>query len=131
MYVEAAAKGSVDAQIMLGIRQLLAGSEPHRWDDGVVEKFESRAAIMQDGLRRIEQATQKRCWYYTPYIFPHRNIRCLTPSVAAIKPWVAFRDGYLYPKDAALSDYWKQKRDACEASPAYQEALRQCRPFGG
>ncbi len=130
MYTVAAEKGSVDAQIMLGLRQFFAGSDTHRWDDGIVAKYDSRATIMQDGLKRIERASQKQCWYYTPYIFPRFNKRCLTPVVAATKPWLAFRDGYVYPKDEALRDYWKQKRDACEASPKYQAALRQCRPFG-
>jgi len=131
MYVDAAAKGSVDAQIRLGLKQFFAGSSTHRWDDGIVTKFNSRASIMQDGLKRIEQATQKQCWFYTPYIFPPQNKLCLTPAIAAIDPWAAFRDGYVYPKDDALRDYWKQKRDACESSPGYQEALRKCQPFGG
>lgn len=129
MYVDAAAKGSVDAQIVLGIRQLLAGSDPHRWDDYIVTEFASRTSIMQDGLKRIEQASQKQCWYYKPYIFPPQNKRCLTPVVAASTPWNAFRHGYLYPKDDALRDYWKQKFDACKASSEYQEALRKCRPL--
>lgn len=131
MYIHAASKGSVDAQIVLGLRQFLAGSNPRRWDDKVVTEFSSRSAIMRDGLARLERATLKQCWYYKPYIFAPQNKRCLTPVIAAIEPWVAFRNGYLYPKDDVLRDYWKQKRDACEFSPEYQEALRKCRPFGG
>lgn len=131
MYAEAAAKGSVDAQIVLGLKRFYQGASNRFSRGGTQAEWDANVPVWQDGLKQIEAATQNQCWYYTPYIFPPHNKRCLTPKNIAKEIWPRFRDGFNYPKDTELMNKWKAKREACEADPAYQAARRMCQPFGG
>lgn len=130
MYSNAAAKGSVDAQIWLGIKRFYAGASTPRDDIGKDAEWLPNVPIWQDGLKRVEQATQKQCFYLKPYIFAPQTKRCLAPRVAADDIWPKFRDGSAYPKDKAIRDYWYDKAIACETSPEFQNALRACPVFG-
>lgn len=130
MYSDAAAKGSVDAEIWLGIKRFYAGASRPRHDVGKDAEWLPNVPIWQDGLKRVQQATQKQCFYLKPYIFAPQNKRCLAPRVAADDIWPKFRDGSAYPKDRAIRDFWYGKAIACETSPEFQNALRACPVFG-
>ncbi len=84
----------------------------------------------RDALNKIDTATQKRCFFYWTYVFAPQQKRCLAPRIVADLVWPHFRDGGPYLKDKALRDEWYDKAIACEQTPAYQNAVRQCQVFG-
>lgn len=90
----------------------------------------AKEAAWKDGLKQVEQATQRRCFFYRLYIFAPRQKRCLAPRIAADEIWPAFRNGGAYPKDKVLRDYWYDKAIACEQTPEYQAAKNNCAVFG-
>ena len=130
MYTGAAAKGSVDAEILLGQKRFIEGSPRHFNYGRTPEEIAAKEPVWREGLRKLDQATLQRCYYLKPYVFAPHNRHCLAPRVAADDVWPKFRDGYTYPKDKALRDYWYNKAVACENSPEFQQALRACPVFG-
>lgn len=130
MYADAATKGSEDAQIVLAIKRFYEGQPRHFNYGRTPEEMAIKEPVWRDGLGKLERATQQRCYYLKPYIFAPHNKRCLAPRVAADDIWPSFRNGYSYPKDPSLRDYWYDKAIACDASPEFQQALRDCPVFG-
>ncbi len=140
MYEAAAAKGSVDARLELGLRRFREGASfqgdkrnLRSWDGkqwvGGDQELLAHEPIWKDGASQIEAASKTRCFYWEPYIFPPHQKQCLTPVVPAREMWPKFRDGYAYPKDQEAMEYWRNQKLSCENSPAYQEALRKCKPL--
>lgn len=126
MYADLAAKGSVDAKIVLGLKTFAeGGSLQHRTRE---VKREESTNTWQSGLVIVEEATATRCWFYSTILNPGLDSSCMT-SVSAAQPiWLELSRGERYPKNDALVNYWKMKDDACKASPTYQEARKSCPP---
>lgn len=130
LYLAAADKGSVDAQLVLAVKQFKEG-EPRHFNHGrTPEEMAEKEPVWSEGLSKIDNVTQQRCFFYYTYIFAPQQKRCLTPRIAADIVWPGFRDGYTYPKNSALRDLWYDKAIACEQTAEYQEATKRCRVFG-
>lgn len=169
LYQAAAAKGSVDAMIVVGIRVFNEGDYPvvlrtykefakdlasrtgrplrpedvaaiARFDqDPSLEKtpllvdlsvLPDKEAAWKEGMRLVEHATARRCFYFKTYIFAPHQKRCLAPRIAADDIWPHFRDGGGYPKDKTLRDHWYDKAIACQNTSEYQEAKQRCQAWG-
>ncbi len=130
LYQTAADRGSIDAKIIIAVQQFKKGEPKHFNHGRTPEEMSEKEPIWRDALNKIDTATQKRCFFYWTYIFAPQQKRCLAPRIAADIVWPGFRDGYNYPKDKALRDEWYDKAIACEQTPAYQNAVRQCQVFG-
>lgn len=169
LYETAAAKGSVDAKLVLAVKQFNNGhyslinrkgiqismdaanrdgralhpdviAAKKRLDEDPALEYTPllsdlaevpvKEAAWREGMKKLDEATQQRCFFYWTYIFAPQGRRCLAPRIAADEIWPAFRDGGSYPKDKALRDYWYDKAIACEATAAYQKALQNCPVFG-
>lgn len=114
MYENAAAKGSVDAQHMVGL-MLFDGSSSRSGvcTDCPVLKPEDRD--WHKGLAIIEDATKKQCFYWGIVLDGMANRSCLTPVVTAGKVWPKFRDGRIFEKNPDTLALWKQMEDTCDA----------------
>ena len=126
MYQAAADKGSVDAQIMVGLMSFVEGAPRHFNYGRTEEEIAIKRPIWEEGLKKIQLATKEQCWYYTPVISPRQNKLCLTPVAAYTNVWWVFRDGYTFPKDQALSNGLKAKKEACERSKQFVETKENC-----
>jgi hypothetical protein len=117
MYEEAAAKGSIDAQHMVGL-MLFDGSASRSGvcNDCPVLNPEDRD--WKKGLAILEDATKKQCYYWAIVLDGMANQSCLKPSITATVIWPKFRDGFAYPKDGALESYWRAKGEQCRAQLA-------------
>jgi hypothetical protein len=169
LYQVAADKGSVDAKLVLAVKQFKEGSYPMTGLKGIeiheqVTKQQNRPihpnvaaakkrleedpsleytpllndlaevpireAAWRKGMKKTEEASQQRCFFYYSYFFAPRQKRCLAPRIAADEIWPAFRDGGSYPKDKTLRDHWYDQAIACEQTLEYQKAVRRCPVFG-
>lgn len=124
MYQGAAAKGSSDAMVAAGLMLFRGSATPNA--TGRNQPLPDAKMDMRKGLDMIEQGTRERCWYWEPIIQTLRHQNCLRPSIAADKVWPKFRDGFFWPKDAALMNFWKAKSAQCEEDPAYRRAYASC-----
>lgn len=130
MYADLAAKGSVDAKIVLGLKTFYEGGSL-QYQTRAVNREES-TITWQSGLAIIEEATATRCWFYSTIHNPDRNTSCMMAVSAAQPIWLTLSRVERYRKDIELVkivNYWKMKDDACKASPAYQEARESCPPW--
>lgn len=125
MYQAAAEKGSPDAKVAMGVMLLNGSPTPNATGGGKPLPRDKRD--MRRAIELIEQGTRERCWYWEPIVQTISSENCLRPINAAKIVWPEFRDGYLWPKDEALMNYWKVKRDQCEQDPAYRRAEARCR----
>lgn len=121
MYVNAAIKGSVDAEMMVGLIDFKKASNNRltKWSE---EAEKANIAIWQEALKKIDLATQKRCWYYTTSMDPSIGIRSFAVRSVASDIYHNFEGTTAYPKNIGLMNYWKNKNDACQESAEYQEA---------
>lgn len=124
MYQAAADKGSVDALVAMGVYLFNGSPTPNA--TGVGKPLPDEKMNMKKGLELIEQGTRDRCFYWEPVIQSITSQNCLRPIIAADKVWPKFRDGFLWPKDEALMNYWKAKSERCEQDPAYRRASAHC-----
>lgn len=124
MYQDAAAKGSADALVAVGKMLFMGSTTPN--GTGIGKALPDDRLNMNKGLELIEQGTRERCWYWEPVIQTISSQNCLRPIIAADMVWPKFRDGFLWPKNEALMNYWRAKSDRCEQDPAYQRAQARC-----
>lgn len=122
MYESAAAKGSTDAMVALGLMFVTGQTAPQSAKGGLYPHMN-----WQEGLTLIEKGTQNRCWYWQSVIVSISSSNCLRPYSPAGIVWPKFRDGRGVPKDKQLADYWKAKHQACESRPEYIQAQAICR----
>jgi TPR repeat protein len=112
IYEKAAAKGSSDAMIVLGL-MLIQGSAapsipkvPPVWDRD-----------LKKGVELIEKGMGIRCFYIQPTAVVGAGGRsCFVEISPAI--WIAprFRDGdYLFDKDSIKAEEWYNRNNACNA----------------
>jgi hypothetical protein len=112
MYEEAAGKGSVDAEHVLGVMLFSGSSTPSGFCTNCpVLKPEDRNP--QLGVEMIDKATAKQCFYWSVELDSMANRQCLTPVVTALYVWPNFRDGTLVQKDAAQAARWRQLELVC------------------
>lgn len=124
MYRTAAEKGSTDALIAMGVYLFTGSPTPNA--TGIGSPLPDEKMDMKKGLGLIEQGTRERCWYWEPIIQTLHSQNCLRPIIAADKVWPKFRDGFLWPKDPELMNYWKAKSARCEQDPTYRSAYASC-----
>lgn len=123
MYQTAAAKGSPDALVAMGVMLFSGKSVPNM---GKAHLLPKEKRDMKKGLELIEQGTRERCWYWELIIQTLHSQNCLRPIIAADKVWPKFRDGFLWPKDEALMNQWKAKSAQCEQDSAQRQAYASC-----
>lgn len=136
-YEEAVAKGSNDAKIALG-RMLVEGrSLPFEYMD-VALPWEERD--IKRGLKLLEEAATKSCYYQQP-LFMDSACSNIRRTNAAVPIWVAYRDGVyarlpntekrsqVFPKNPALAEKWKKRRDQCDAEIKEYKKANRCSMF--
>lgn len=126
MYQQAAAKGSMDAQVAMGVMLFSGTPVPNPVGGKKGAPYPREKLDMKKGLELIEQGTRERCWYWEPVIQTITSQNCLRPNIAADKVWPKFRDGFLWSTDQALMSYWKAKASQCEQDPGYRRAYQHC-----
>lgn len=113
MYEKAAEKGSIDAQQVLGLMLFSGSSTPSGFcTDCSVLKRENRNPEL--GLKLIEKAMEKQCFYWSVEIDGMTNQQCLTPVVAAIDIWPNFRDGTVVPQNTEQAERWRKMTTDCQ-----------------
>ncbi len=121
MYEIAAAKGSSDALVALGV-MLVTGQTTQQGMAGKrLEKTDWRR-----GLTLIEQGTKERCWYWQSLVSGVGNSHCLRPYSPGSEIWPEFRDGWVVPKNEELANHWRERDKACKQTPAYKQAHQFC-----
>ncbi len=124
MVADAAARGSIDAQVLLAVRRFQEAATPNfRIADGQFMPGPSEAQ-WRPALESLDKASQQQCFYRIPVY----SKACATPINIAKVHVARFFNGQDLPKDHELADSWKKKAQICEADPLYQEALNRCRP---
>ena len=126
MYQAAAGKGSNDALVAMGVMLFSGMPVPNPVGGKKGGPYPREKMDMKKGLELIEQGTRDRCFYWEPVIQTITSHNCLRPVIAANKVWPKFRDGFLWPKDETLMNYWKAKRDRCEQDLGYRQAYARC-----
>lgn len=122
LYQAAADKGSIDAQHKVGLMTFYEGAIGNAGYAKSTEKERQEKAIQwRAGLDLLEKSTAKQCFHWGIVLDGMANRHCLRPVVVARQIWPKFRDGFGYPKDTALADAWKQRRDECDAYLAKQD----------
>jgi len=110
MYKEAAAKGSTDAMVALGLMHVLGTSSPQRGKAGLLKDRNWR-----EGLAWLEKGTRERCWYFVP-VFD--ALVGGPPMLRTDSPWgwvwPQFRDGDGVPQNMELANALHEKHLACE-----------------
>lgn len=114
MYGNAAAKGSVDAQHVLGMMLFGGVSSRNICFTCPVLKPEDRDP--QRGLALIEEAQSKQCYYWGIRLDGMANRSCLVPVVTAGEIWPKYRDGRIVQKSAEEAQRWLQMEQACDAT---------------
>jgi hypothetical protein len=114
MYEAAAAKGSVDAEHVLGVMLFNGVSSRNVCYTCPVLKPEDRNP--QRGLEMIERASAKQCFYWGIQLDGMANRHCLTPVVTAGTIWPKYRDGRLVEQDTAQAERWRQMELTCQAT---------------
>lgn len=134
MYEEAAAKGSIDAQHVLG-KMLITGSATPSGFCTNCPMLEPKDRNPELGLKLIEQASAKQCFFWSVELDGMANRSCLVPVVTAVFVWPNFRDGQFFAQSDALAEKWRQMRLSCAASiqnlpPTFffQQKFPACRP---
>lgn len=115
MYEDAAAKGSIDAQHVLGL-MLFDGSAARSGicTDCAVLLTEDRDP--KRGLALIEKASAKQCFYWGVILDSMGNRSCLVPVVTAMKVWPKYRDGRVVEKNADEAKRWREMEESCQAT---------------
>jgi hypothetical protein len=132
IYAKAAARGSSDAMIALGMMLIFGRPAP---GGAEIEYLDLEQRDLQKGLDYIEKGTSIRCFYIQPNLdFNQQCFSQFSPS-----GWVGtkFRDGFqvqnkdgkmitLIQKNQKLSDYWYKKETSCEASIEIRQKVLAC-----
>lgn len=114
MYEDAAAKGSVDAQHVLGLMLITGSSSPYGGGRSDTPVLSVNSRNISLGLATVEHAAARQCWYWEPVIAGVSNTGCLQPVVSAGRIWPKFRDGGIVEKNTNLLSRWKQLEDSCD-----------------
>lgn len=120
MYGAAAAKGSVDAEIRMGLLTFYEGSamgsgfQKDKYQSLSDSEKKQKEQLWRKGLDIMDKATAKRCYYWAVVLDGMANRSCLRPATPAMYVWYEFRDGWSYPKDNSLLSYWKAKEESCQ-----------------
>lgn len=115
LYEKAAVKGSVDAQNKVALLTFLQGAA---WGGtynsiSAAEKAE-KEIVWRKGLEMLEASTAQQCYYWGVIMDGMANRWCMKPVTAADTVWPKFRDGFAYPKDQALREYWAKRGATCD-----------------
>ncbi len=113
MYEDAAARGSVDAQHVLGL-MLFDGSAARTGVCTDCPVLNPEDQDWRKGLAIIEDASKQQCFYWGIVLDGMANRSCLVPVVTAGKIWPKFRDGRIVEKNANSLSHWKQLEDSCD-----------------
>lgn len=118
MYEDAAAKGSVDAQHVLGLMLFLGGASQTAGANPQGPLLSKNDRDPFKGMAMIEEASKKQCWHWTVLIAGGGSSGryCLMPEIAAGRIWPKFRDGFMLPKNAASLKQWRELDESCEAT---------------
>lgn len=120
MYQAAANKGSIDAQLKVGIFTFQDGA---LWQYQTAPEETKRAKNLawREGLATLEKAIPHQCFYWGVMLDGMANQQCLRPVNAAARVWPEFRDGRSYPADSDLTETWRKKGNECDAYLAKQD----------
>lgn len=122
LYQAAADKGSIDAQHKVGLLTFYEGAVVNgRYSTSTENERKEKEVKWRNGLEILEKSTAQQCFYWGIALDGMANQHCLLPVVVARWVWPNFRDGFAYPKDAALADAWRERRDECDAYLAKQD----------
>lgn len=113
MYEDAAAKGSIDAEHVLGLMLIDGSSSRNICMKCPVLKPEDRNP--QLGLQILEKAIKKQCFYWGIRIDGMAKRQCLTPVTSAGDVWPNLRDGAVFAKNLDEAKRWKAMEDSCIA----------------
>lgn len=113
MYEDAAAKGSVDSQHVLGLMLFDGATSRTECVGCPVLKAEDRD--WRKGLSTIEEASKKQCFYWGIVLDGMAGRSCLIPMVPAREIWPNFRDGTGVPKSDEQASRWNEMKLACQA----------------
>lgn len=121
LYQTAAYKGSLDASNKVGLITFSEGAiGGNRYAQSTDAEKQQKEIIWRKGLAVLEESTARQCFYWGIILDGMANRRCLRPVVVARQIWPKFRDGFGYPKDSDLAQYWREKRDTCDVFLAQQ-----------
>lgn len=124
LYQVAADKGSVDALHKVGLLTFYEGAIGNgQYRTSTETERKEKEVKWRKGLEILEKSTAQQCFYWGIALDGMANQHCLRPVIVARWVWPNFRDGFAYPKDAALADAWRERRDQCDAYLAKQDAF--------
>ncbi|WP_129587719.1 hypothetical protein [Herbaspirillum robiniae] len=123
IYQDAASGGSIDARILLAIREIRLTSYKLKSEAQDREVLVSR---IKNGLDDLEKNTEGRCWYQKPSIVPGYGGICLGGVSAAGWVWPALRDSADFPGKNEIVEYWRMKDVSCQKSESFRSVNARC-----
>lgn len=114
MYEDAAIRGSVDAEHVLGVMLVNGVSSRNTCINCPV--LEPKDRNPERGLELIEKATAKQCFYWGIRLDGMANRQCLTPVITAGFVWPKYRDGHIVSQSREEAARWKHIEQSCETT---------------
>lgn len=113
IYEDAARSGSLDARILLTIRDIRLTSFKLKVGGDESDALLSR---MKKRLNDLKVLTDGRCWFQSPYVVPGYGGICLGGVSAAGRVWPAIRDTADFPGKGDIVEDWRLRDLSCQKS---------------